>query len=262
MLLEGRVVVVSGVGPGLGRAVALGAAAQGADVVLAARRTKRLASVAAEVEALGRRAVQVPTDITDPAACDALVAAARAELGGVDVLVNNAFTDGTYTSVLVGDLDDWRSTMEVNLYGSLQMTRSAARAMIEEGRGGSIVMINTMAVQRQEPTFGAYAASKAALASVTRTLARELGPSGIRVNGVHPGYIWGPPVQWYLDHLASERGVEPSVVRGELEAQICLRRIPTPEEIAGTVTFLASDLAAAVTGQAISANGGHHLAGP
>jgi NAD(P)-dependent dehydrogenase (short-subunit alcohol dehydrogenase family) len=261
-LLADRVVLVSGVGPGLGQAVAVAAAEQGADVVLAARRAGRLEKVAAKVTGLGRRAVTVPTDITDPTAVSALVAAALEAFGRIDVLVNNAFIDGTRAEVLESDPDDWRRVIEVNLLGTLSVTRAVAAHMVDTALAGSIVMVNSMAMQRQEPGFGAYAASKSALASATRTLARELGPHGIRVNGVHPGYIWGPPVEWYLQHLAEEQGTTPDAVRGAIEAELCLHRIPTAAEVAGSVVFLASDLAAAVTGQAISANGGHHLAAP
>lgn len=262
MLLRDKRVLVSGVGPGLGRAVALRAAEQGASVILAARRADRLAKVQAEIEALGANVLAIPTDITDPASVVALVDRSVEELGGIDALVNNAFVDPPRAEVLDSHGDDWRNALEVNLLGTLQVTRCVAKAMIDGGAPGSIVMVNTMAMQRQEPGFGAYAASKAALASATRTLARELGLQQIRVNGVHPGYIWGPPVQWYLEHLAEERGVTADEVRAELEAEHCLRRIPTAQDIAGTVLFLASDFAAAVTGQAISVNGGHHLSGP
>jgi NAD(P)-dependent dehydrogenase (short-subunit alcohol dehydrogenase family) len=199
--------------------------------------------------------------VTRPADVEALVDAAVARFGRIDALVNNAFLDGERQSVLRSSSDDWRAVLEVNLLGTLQVTRAVAAHMLGEGVRGSIVMVNSMAALRQEPGFGAYAASKAALASATRTLARELGSSGIRVNGVHPGYIWGPPVEWYLQHLAEQRGITPEAVQDELVAELCLDHIPTAEEIAGSVLFLLSDLAAAVTGQAISPNGGHHLTG-
>ena len=103
-------------------------------------------------------------------------------------------------------LEEWRVTMDVNLWGTLQMTKAAVPAMIERG-GGSIVMINSMSTHRIEPTYGAYAASKGALETATKTLALELGPHAIRVNGVFPGYIWGDSVEWYFGYLGKKRGI-------------------------------------------------------
>ncbi|HYI62997.1 MAG TPA: SDR family oxidoreductase [Acidimicrobiales bacterium] len=255
MLFEGKVAVVSGTGPGLGREVALGLAREGADVVVAARREDKVAKVAARVEALGRRALPVRCDVTDPEACTALAEQAVAELGGIDVLVANAYHDGDFTPVLRADLDVWRTTLEVNLFGAVHMTRAVAPHMAARG-GGRIVMVNTMSTERIQEGFGIYSASKAALKSITRTLARELGRDGIRVNGVHPGYIWGRSVEWYFAHLAEQRGVTPEEVYAEVAAQTSLGYIPDAAEVAGVVLLLASDLARCVTGQAVGANAG------
>jgi NAD(P)-dependent dehydrogenase (short-subunit alcohol dehydrogenase family) len=257
-LLAGRVAVVSGVGPGLGRDVALQLAAHGADVVLGARGEAHIAAVAAEVEAMGRRAVPVQVDVTDPDACHAAVAACLDTFGRVDVLVNNAFHDGDFARFEDADLDSWRRTMEVNLWGTLHMSRAVVPAMREQG-DGRIVMINSMSVRRIRPRFGAYAASKAALESATKTLAAELGPYGIRVNGIHPGYIWGPSVQAYFAHQAARRGVDPEDVYREVAGETCLGYLPTPAEIAGSVVFFASDLSKPVTGQSLGVNAGHWL---
>lgn len=256
MLLKGKVAVVSGVGPGMGREVALALAREGADVVLGGRTGSRLAKVAAEVEGCGRRALSVTCDVTDEGACRSLAERAAETLGGVDILVNNAFSDGDFSTVVEADLDAWRRTMEVNLFGALHMTRAVAPHM--EARGeGRIVMVNTMSTERIQSGFGAYSASKNALKSVTRTLARELGPKGIRVNGIHPGYIWGSSVEWYFNHLADQRGVTFDEVYAEVADQTCLGYLPDAAEIAGTVVFLASDLARAVTGQSLGVNAGH-----
>lgn len=257
MLLEGRTAIVSGVGPGMGRDIALALAGQGADVALGARRERHLDPVAEEVEALGRRALAVPTDITDPRSCQQLADRTVDELGRIDVLVNNAFRAdmGTF---LETDLEVWRKAMEVNYFGTLQMTRAVIPTM-QQQRDGRVIMINTMSVQRIEPGYGAYAGAKGALATVTRTLARELGGDGIRVNGVHPGYIWGPSVEWYFQHLAEQRGVDPQVVYEEVAAETCLGYIPDSAEIAGTVVYLASDLSRPVTGQSINTSAGHWI---
>ena len=255
MLLEGRVAIVSGVGPGLGRDVALALAREGADVALAARTESRLESVAKEVEGIGRRALQLRTDVTSRKDCDELVARASDELGRIDVLVNNAFHPGVYLPFEQDDLENWRRPLEVNLLGSLQLTQATIPVMKAQG-GGSIVMINSMIVRDVLPTMAAYAASKGALLSATRGLARELGASKIRVNSVMPGYIWGPSLEGYFEHQARERGVDPQVVYDEVAAQIALGKIPDSEEIAGAVVFFASDLSRVITGQSLDVNGG------
>lgn len=255
MLFEDKVAIVSGSGPGLGKEVALGLAREGADVVVAARGADGVAKVAAKVEALGRRALPVTCDVTDPDACRSLVEQAVAELGGVDVLVANAYHDGDFRPVLDADLDAWRTTLDVNLFGAVHMTRAVAPHMKAQG-GGRIVMVNTMSTERIQAGFGIYAASKAALKSITRTLALELGNDGIRVNGVHPGYIWGPQVKWYFEQQAEERGLTPEEVYAEVADQTSLGYIPDAAEIAGVVLLLASDLARCVTGQGLGANAG------
>ncbi len=256
MLLTGRVAIVSGIGPGLGRDAALALAREGADLALGARTEALLESVAQEVRALGRRTVAVPTDVTSEEACRRLVAATRDNLGRVDVLVNNAFHPGTYVPVAEADLEDWRAPLDVNLLGSLRLTQAVVPVMREQG-GGSICMVNSMIVRQVLPTMGSYAASKAALLAATQTLARELGPHGIRVNSVVPGYIWGPNLEQWFAQQATQRGVPPRQVYDEVASQIALRRIPDAEEIAGAVVFFASDLSRAVTGASLDVNGGH-----
>ncbi len=257
-LLSGKVCVVSGAGPGLGRQAALLLAAHGADVVLAARRQKILDEVAAEVEAAGARVLAVPTDITDPDQCARLAATAERELGGIDVLVNNAFRFDVFQTFEDVDLDAWRKIMETNLFGSLQLTRAALPPMRRRG-GGSVVMVASMAARIPPPLQGGYAISKGALLTATRVLAAELGPASIRVNAVVPGWMWGPSVEVYVEMESAGRKVPPSEVVGELEARIPLGRVPTDAEVAGTVVYLASDLSAALTGQAVDANGGEFL---
>ena len=257
-LLDGKVAIVSGVGPGMGRDIALLFARNGADVVLGARSADKVDAVAKEVEALGRKAVRVRLDITDPDSCDAAAAAATEELGRIDVLVNNAFHDGDWTRFEDADLDNWRQTMEVNLWGTLRMTQAVVPAMKEQGEG-RVVMINTMSVRRIQSKFGAYAASKGALETATKTLAVELGRFGIRVNGIHPGYIWGDSVEMFFEHLAKQRGITPEEVYKEVADETCLKYLPHSEEIAGSVLFFASDLSKPVTGQSLNVNAGHWL---
>jgi NAD(P)-dependent dehydrogenase (short-subunit alcohol dehydrogenase family) len=254
-LLSGKVCVVSGVGPGLGRQAARALAAHGAHLVLAARKQATLDAVRAEVQAIGARAITVPTDITDPDACARLMESATEEFGGIDVLVNNAFRFDAFQSFEQVDLTIWKKIMDTNLFGSLQMTRAALPSMRGRG-GGSVVMVASMVARQPQPVQGGYAISKGALLTATRVLAYELGPSGVRVNAVVPGWMAGPSVDMYIDMTSVGRGVEKQVIIDELNARVPLGHIPSDEEVAGSVVYLASDLSSAMTGQAIDTNGG------
>jgi NAD(P)-dependent dehydrogenase (short-subunit alcohol dehydrogenase family) len=162
-----KVAVVSGVGPGMGRSIALGLARGGVDVVLAARRAERLEAVAAEVRALGREPLVVPTDITDRDACQRLVAAAEERFGGIDVLVQNGHHEGDWQRVVDADPDVWRGIFDVNLFGALHLVQAVVPVMGERG-GGSIILVNSGAAVRTPATMGAYSTSKAALAAERR----------------------------------------------------------------------------------------------
>lgn len=258
MMLEGKVAVVSGLGPGMGRDISLALAKQGADIVMAARREKGMLRCAEEIEALGRRSLSVPCDISDRATCDALVERVRAEFGHADILVNNAFSDGTHSTFEDSNLDDWRATFDVNFFGTMNLTQ-AMLPLLKEQDDSRIIMINTMSTQMIETNFGAYAASKAALATATKTLAVELGRFGVRVNGIHPGYIWGRSVEWFFNDQADKRGITFQEVYDEVADQTCLKYIPSSEEIAGAVVFFASPLSRPITGQALNVNAGHWL---
>ena len=232
MLLEGRVGIVSGIGPGLGRSIALAFAREGADVALAARREGPLLDVAREVEALGRRAICVPTDIADAAQCRALVAATHDAFGRLDVLVNNAHLVGPSAPLIESDLDMWRPAMEVNYWGSLALTQAAVPHLRASG-DGRVIMINTDAVRVSSSGFGPYTGSKTALLGIVRVLAKELGPMGIRVNSVVPSTTipsaTGEPTAG-LVHSAAEqaeaRGITPEEVLEELAASRALGYLP------------------------------------
>jgi NAD(P)-dependent dehydrogenase (short-subunit alcohol dehydrogenase family) len=258
-LLEGRVAIVSGVGPGLGRAIALALAGAGADVGLAARRPATLDAVRAEVEALGRQACAVPTDVTDPAECRRLADTVADTLGGVDALVNNAFTEEDWREPFEGfDPTRWRAPLDVNWLGSLTLTQATVPHLRARG-GGSVVMITSLSVKNPIPLLAGYAASKRALTTAAQVLATELGADRIRVNCVAPGHIAGPALEEYFAWNAERRGVEPTVVAAEIASMNALPRLATPEEIAGSVVFFASDLARMVTGQTLDVNCGRTL---
>ena len=256
MLLQNKVAIISGIGPGMGRDISLAFAREGAKLAIAARTPGKLKETLDEVRAEGAEAIAVETDISDPEACARLVGAAEKAFGRVDVLVNNAFHQGTYRLIESADLEKWRQPFEVNVLGTLRLTQQVIPLMKKQG-GGSIVMINSMVIRDVLPTMADYAASKAALMAATQGLARELGPSKIRVNSVVPGYIWGPSLQWYFGDIAKKRGITPQQVYDEVAADSALRHIPTSEEIAPAVVFFASDLSRVITGQSLDVNGGH-----
>jgi NAD(P)-dependent dehydrogenase (short-subunit alcohol dehydrogenase family) len=259
-LLEGKVVIVSGIGPGMGRDISLQMAEHGAKVVAGARTMANVDAVVDELKAAGGDALGVQLDITDNASCEAAVATALEAFGRVDVLVNNAFSDGDHRSFTSADLDSWRQTMDTNFFGTLQLTKAVVPAMKEQEEG-RIVMVNSMSAVKIEPRMGAYAASKAALGAATKTLAVELGPFGIRVNAVHPGYIWSDKQKLWFEYLAQRNGITYEEQFEAISSTAALRYLPDSSEIAGAVIFFASDLAKPITGQALHVNAGHWLGG-
>jgi len=255
-LLDGRVAIVSGIGPGMGRAIALELARAGADLVLGARRETSWAPVAAEVEALGRRVVGVSTDITEADQCRRLVETAATQLGRLDVLVNNAFAEEDWHLPFEGfDPTRWRQPIDVNVFGTLSLSQAAVPHLRAAG-GGSIVMITTLSVRNPIPLLAGYAASKRALTTAAQVLAKELGPHKIRVNCVAPGHIRGGSLDEYFAWIADQRGVTPEAVADEIAAQNPLHHLASPEEIAPAVLFFASDLSRVITGQTLDVNCG------
>jgi NAD(P)-dependent dehydrogenase (short-subunit alcohol dehydrogenase family) len=255
MFGEGKAAIVTGIGPGMGRSIALGFARQGVDVALAARRVDRLEAVAADVRALGREPLVVPTDITDRQACQRLVEATVERFGGVDVLVQNGHHEGDWQPVVDADPDVWRGIFDVNFYGALYLVQSAVPHMRTRG-GGSIILVNSGATVRNPVRMGAYSSSKAALATLTRTLALEVGQWQIRVNGVYLGPVAGENIERQGAEAARAAGLTLDEWLKVKATEMPLGFIPTPEQCAGTVLFLASDLASPVTGQHLAVNGG------
>jgi NAD(P)-dependent dehydrogenase (short-subunit alcohol dehydrogenase family) len=245
--LDGKVAIVTGASSGLGAAAALELARAGADVALGARRAEGLAATARAVEALGRRAVVVPTDITDAAACEALAAAAHEELGRVDILLNNA---GLATAIpaLKETPEEFGRVVDVNLTGGFQMATAAARHM---EHGGSIVNVSSaLALTTAGLPQAAYSASKAALLGLTRDLAQQWGARrGIRVNAICPGYFPSEMTEQF-----------PPGYLDSMYERVLLRRPGKPEEFAATVVFLAGPGAAYITGATIVVDGGVTIA--
>lgn len=259
MLLEGRAAIVVGVGPGIGREAALALAREGADVALGARTEERLKEVAAEIEALGRKAITLPTNIAKEEDCGALADACVQAFGRIDVLVQNAFRQPPMRRIEDDTAEEWERAFRINVVGSMSMAKAVLPAMKEQ-RSGSVVLVNSLSARNSDIELGAYAAAKAALLSVARTMAREWGEYGIRVNSVVPGHVWGPNLQWYVDFLAKEQGRSKEEVKGEIDALSPLKTIATSEQVAGAILFLATDLSSGMTGQTIDVNAGAWMA--
>lgn len=261
MLLQDKVVIVSGIGPGLGQELALLVAKEGASgMAIAARTPAKLEACAKDIAELGATVdvLQVPTDISDRAQCKALVEQTIKRFGRIDVLINSAYNPGDFSPVESADLDGWRGAMEVNLFGTVGLTQEVIPHMKKQG-GGSIVMVNTMVTRKPLATQAGYGASKAALLSATQHMAVELGKYNIRVNTTFMGWMWGPPVAGYFEQAAKQQGTTVDALKAPVEQNIPLGRIPDDADCAKAVIFLASDYACVVTGAGLDVNGGEYL---
>ncbi|MFC9454763.1 SDR family oxidoreductase [Streptomyces sp. NPDC058430] len=256
MLLNGKTVVVSGVGAGLGHQVAAAVVRDGGNAVLGARTEANLAKSAAEIDPDGTHTAYAATDITDESRCEALAGLARERFGGVDAVVHVAAWDSYFGGLEDADFSTWQQVIDVNLLGTLRMTRACLPALKE--RGGSVVVIGTQsAVAAPSQVWqAAYAASKGALTSAMYSMARELGPHRIRVNTVLPGWMWGPPVEAYVQFTAHTEGVSQDEVLGRLTERMALPELATDGDVADAAVFLASDRARAITGQSLLVNAG------
>jgi NAD(P)-dependent dehydrogenase (short-subunit alcohol dehydrogenase family) len=244
--LEGRVAIVTGGGTGIGRGVAGVLAKFGADLVLAGRRIEPLERAAKEIEALGRRALAVPTDAADEAQCEALVAATLAEFGHLDVLVNNAGWTAT-RPVMEATVEDWHRNIEANLSTVWFTSRAAAKPMLRQGKG-SIVNISSGAGIRPMPLLASYGAAKAGVNNLTASFAVAWTPGGVRVNALALGAV---RTELILEDVA-RLGLDETA----LASQNAMGRIATPEEVGYSVVYFASDASAYCSGQTLYVNGG------
>jgi NAD(P)-dependent dehydrogenase (short-subunit alcohol dehydrogenase family) len=241
---DDKVVVVTGGSKGLGRAMALGFAEAGADVVVASRKLAPCEAVAEEVRALGRRALALSCHVGDWDQCGQLVDAVVAEFGRIDVLVNNAGIAPVPPSLLGVTADLFDKTMAVNLKGPLRLTALAAEHM---PAGGAVINISSVASMRPGPSTVVYAAAKAGQNALTKAAAQELGPRGIRVNSIVCG-------TFHTDSL--HVSMPTPEIQERLAANVSLRRIADAEEIVGTALYLASDASSYLNGDLLVLNGG------
>ncbi|MET9495859.1 SDR family oxidoreductase [Streptomyces sp. NPDC006552] len=255
-LLAGKTVLVSGVGAGLGHQVAAAVLRDGGNAVLGARTHARLAETASALDPAGTRTAYRSTDIGDEGRCEALVALARERFGGVDAVVHVAARDSCFGGLEDADFTTWSQVVDVNLLGTLRMTRACLPALKE--RGGSVVIIGTQSAiaAPSQVRQAAYAASKGALTSAMYSMARELGPHRVRVNTVLPGWMWGPPVRAYVQFTAHAEGVPEAEVLARLTERMALPELATDGDVADAAVFLASDRSRAITGQQLLVNAG------
>ena len=242
--LTGRVAIVTGGSKGLGRAMALGFAERGADVVIASRKLEGCERVADEVRAHGRRALAIACHVADWGQCEGLIEATMAEFGRLDVLVNNAGIAPAPPSLLGVTEELFDKTIDVDLKGPLRLTALAAEQMTS---GGSIINISSKASTHPTPNTVVYAAAKAGLNALTKAAAQELGPRGIRVNCIVCG-------MFHTDSFHA--GAPTEEIRAAMARGVTLGRIADPEEIVGTAVWLATDASSYVTGQCITLDGG------
>jgi 3-oxoacyl-[acyl-carrier protein] reductase len=242
--LSGKCAVVTGGSRGIGRAIAIRLATQGADVAFSYRGNEAAAKeTAVAIEALGRRALPVQADVSDPEAADTLIKTALEAFGKIDILVNNA---GVTRDDLIMrmSLDDWRTVLETNLFGAFYVTKAVTRPMLK-AKGGRIVNITSVSGQAGQTGQANYSSAKAGLIGLTKATARELASRGITCNAVAPGFV--------LTELTKDL---PENLMKQLTDATPLGRFGTTEEIASAVAFLASDEAAFITGQVLGVDGG------
>jgi NAD(P)-dependent dehydrogenase (short-subunit alcohol dehydrogenase family) len=246
--LGGKVALVTGASSGLGAHMAKTLARAGAKVAIAARRVDRLEALAEEIAASDGRALPVAMDVTDPASVARAVEEAETELGALSVCVNNA---GIGRKEKVAELDDpaWRETIATNLDGANLVARAALNAMRAHKHGGSLINIASILGLRPAARVPAYSAAKAALISLTQSLALAEGPNGIRVNAIAPGYI---ETDLNRDFLRSPAGAK-------MVERVALGRFGRPEDLDGVLLLLASDAGRYMTGATLVVDGGHTL---
>ncbi len=272
--LDGRVAMITGAGRrrGIGRAIALRLAQEGAGVAVTAvarppesfPRHEReagwrgVASVAAEIEAAGGRALALDVDVTDRAQVQAMVERTRSAFGRIDVLVNNAGLALVSGKKSLWEMEDeeWFREIDVNLHGVYHCCKAVAKVLLEQAQGGSIVNVSSLAGRVAQPQYGGYTPAKFAVIGLTQMLALELAPYGVTVNAVCPGSTDTDMMDGTFRRTGERLGVPFEFVKDGVKRFIPLGRQADPSEVAAVVAYLASPQAAYITGQAISVDGG------
>ncbi|MCC7023698.1 MAG: L-iditol 2-dehydrogenase [Thermomicrobiales bacterium] len=256
MRLEGKVAAVTGAGSGMGRAIALAFAREGAKVVVADLNPSAGQGVVDEIAAGGGEAIATETDVRKQADAQTMVDAAVERFGGLDILVNNAGV-GKIIPFLETTNEDWDFMFDVNCKGLLWCSQAAARQMIAQGRGGKIINLASQAGRRGEALVLAYCASKACVISMTQSIALALAPHKINVNGIAPGIVDTPFWVEVDKQFANLLGMEVGEPKRTFSASIPLGRIEQPEDVTGAAIFLASSDSDYMTQQTINVDGGN-----
>lgn len=255
--LNGKRALITGASRGIGRATALALAQAGADVALAARGTDELEQVAAEITALGRKAVVIACDVTDAAQVQRMVETARDQLGGIDILVNNA--GSAKSAKFLGHPDElWHRMLAMNLTSVYQVTKAVAEDMVAQ-HWGRIITIASVAGKVGSRYTAAYTASKHGVLGLMKVVALELAATGVTVNSVCPGYVDTPMTDAAVANIIARTGMSEADARANLASTSPQRRLVTPEEVARIVVFLAEEGSSGITGQAINIDGGSHM---
>lgn len=254
MKLTGKIAIVTGASQGIGRAITLRLAREGASLVIGDIDVEAAEKVAREVRNGGTEALVVKVDVTKAEEVNKVIGEVAEKFGRIDILVNNA---GISSMALVVDLKekDWDANMNVNAKGVFLCSRAVARQMIKQ-KSGKIINNASLAAKRGAPFLGHYSASKFAVLGLTYTMALELAPYGITVNAVCPGIVETGMIRREWKWEGDLRGMTPDQVREEVLSTIPLGRLAQPEDIAAVVAFLASKDADYMTGQALNINGG------
>lgn len=256
MKLKDQVAIVTGAAKGMGRAISLRLAAEGAHLVLAAREAPPLEAVAVEARTFGRRALVVPTDVRDEATVRAMVDATVDAFARIDILVNCAGTTGPIeTPVHELKVEDWDEILAVNLRGTFLPTKHVVPVLLRQKRGKIVNIAGTSGL-RGYKLRAAYSASKWAVRGFTRTVALEVGPHGITVNCVAPGIVAGDRMDRLCREKARRRGWTPEQVHAEYVQEMALRRVTTADDVANAVLFLCTEDSRNMTGQCLTVDGG------
>ncbi|MGH8446625.1 MAG: SDR family oxidoreductase [Solimonas sp.] len=258
MILKNKVVLVTGVGPGMGSKLAIEAARAGACVAVTARSKGFVDEVAATIRGEGGKAIGLRLDVADQKSCDAAVAETITAFGRLDGLVNSAYHPGHWLPLEQDSIDFWKEAMDVSLFGAMRMIMAVVPQMKRQG-GGAIVNICSTESRKPIPNHGSYTVPKAALQALTRQMAIDLIPHKIRVNAAVMGWMWGAPVEGYFRYLASETGRPMEELVAERGKQIPIGHIPPDEECAKSALFLLSDYCTQMIGVGLDVNGGEFL---
>ena len=256
MRLDNRIALVTGAAKGMGRDICLTLAREGAHLALAARDVPPLEKLKDEIEARGRRTLVVPTDVTDEAAVERMVARTLEAFGHIDILVNAAGVTGPIeTPVQEIKAEDFRFVLEANILGTFLPTKHVLPTMIAQ-KYGKVVNISGTSGLRGYKYRAAYSSSKWALRGFTRTVALEVGPHNINVNALHPGIVAGDRMDKLCREKGKKRGWTPEQVHEEYVNEMALRRVTTSQDIANAVVYLVSDDSKNMTGQSVTVDGG------